>query len=171
MPNTNATVLNVDWNITSGASAAVLNDSLVFVTGGVYSEKRTYSYDLNTGELKRLADMKSKRNWHTTVALLNKIYVCGGRWDGKTCEVYDADLDVWNYIKPMNIDRYAHAAVVVSGKMYQIDGWNGTNILSSMESYDPATNQWGAKSAMNVGRRVIQLLLLKTQFMYVAVLI
>ena len=41
---------------------------------------------------------------------------------------------------------------MLGGHIYVIGGHDGGTPLSSMERYDPLTNEWAAQPSMNVGR-------------------
>ncbi len=48
--------------------------------------------------------------------------------------------------------RWGLAAGVLNGILYAVGGYNGTNIVATVEAYDPATNAWTAKASMPAGR-------------------
>jgi hypothetical protein len=74
------------------------------------------------------------------------------------------NLPPWEEVDSLNIARYRHSAVALDGKIYVLGGLSSTNVtLSSVEIYDPATDQWttGApmptatsRPAVSVGGRI-----------------
>lgn len=48
----------------------------------------------------------------------------------------------WEEVAPLNTARSSHSAVVLNGEIYVLGGFDGTNSLSTVEIYNPTTNQW-----------------------------
>ena len=115
---------------------------------------------------------------HIMVATLNdKIYVFGGfvrppafvAWQpiNRAFE-YDPATDTWKELAPMPTPRGAGQAVEVNGKIYVIGGARSNKpgdegapippgspdqiVVGTVEEYDPATNQWRARSPMPTAR-------------------
>ena len=55
---------------------------------------------------------------------------------------------VWSYRAPMSTVRYAHAAATLAGRIYVAGGIDDVGNLASMESYDPASDTWTARSPL-----------------------
>jgi N-acetylneuraminic acid mutarotase len=115
---------------------------------------------------------------HIMVATLNdKIYVFGGfvrpatfvAWQpiNRAWE-YDPATDNWKELAPMPTPRGAGQAVEVNGKIYVIGGARSNQpgdagapirpgsidqlVVGTVEEYDPAMNQWRARSPMPTAR-------------------
>ncbi|XP_076810071.1 kelch-like protein 26 [Clavelina lepadiformis] len=94
--------------------------------------------------------MKVPRRWFAAVALNDThIYAIGGQTPDKTetrqksVERYDVTTNKWDDVSEMNVERRAHAACVLQGKIYVIGGLGKHNLaLKSIECYDPATDKW-----------------------------
>ena len=115
-------------------------------------------YDPATDTWTQKADMPTPRGTSTCV-VDGKIYAIGGTafnnikkkkpWRLDTVEVYDPATDTWAKAKKMNHARSGAAISVVDGKIYVMGGTGWPQIpfhpgpfLSSMEVYNPKTNQW-----------------------------
>ena len=115
-------------------------------------------YDPVTDTWTQKADMPTIRSAGTCV-VDGKIYVIGGTafnnikkkkpWRLDTVEVYDPATDTWAKARKMNHARAGPAISVVDGKIYVMGGTGWPNIpnhpgpfLSSIEAYNPKTNQW-----------------------------
>lgn len=68
------------------------------------------------------------------------IYALGG-FNGRTrmanAERYFVDNNQWEEIPPMARQRSDAAACATNGKVYVCGGFNGQEVLSSVEVYDP----------------------------------
>ena len=115
-------------------------------------------YDPTTDTWTQKADMPTPRSTRTCV-VNGKIYAIGGTafnnvrqkkpWRLDTVEVYDPTTDTWAKAKKMNHARSGAAFSVVDGKIYALGGTGWPQLpnhpgpfLSSMEVYNPETNQW-----------------------------
>ncbi len=115
---------------------------------------------------------------HIMIATMNdKVYVFGGfvrpqafpGWQptNRAWE-YDPAADAWRELAPMPTPRGAGEAVMVGGKIYVIGGARSNKpgeegapiplgsvdqiVVGTVEEYDPATNQWRARSTMPTAR-------------------
>ncbi len=115
-------------------------------------------YDPTTDTWMQKADMPTPRNTGTCV-VDGKIYAIGGiafnnvkkkkPWRLDTVEVYDPATDTWAKGKKMNHARDGAAISVVDGKIYVMGGTGWPQLpnrpgpyLSSIEVFNPKTNQW-----------------------------
>ena len=115
-------------------------------------------YDPATDTWIQKTDMPTARSTRTCV-VNGKIYAIGGMapnnlrqnkpWRLDTVEVYDPATDTWAKVKKMNHARSGPAISVVDGKIYVMGGTGWPQIpfhpgpfLSSIEAYNPKTNQW-----------------------------
>ena len=115
-------------------------------------------YDPTTDTWIQKTDMPTARSTRTCV-VNGKIYAIGGMapnnlrqnkpWRLDTVEVYDPATDTWAKMKKMNHARSGPAISVVDGKIYVMGGTGWPQIpfhpgpfLSSIEAYNPKTNQW-----------------------------
>lgn len=62
----------------------------------------------------------------------------------------------WTTLAPMSEKRHLFQTEVVDGKIYALGGHNDTTETSSVEVYDPATNEWKTVSPMSTARREFQ---------------
>ena len=111
-------------------------------------------YDPVTDTWTQKADMPTSKKTMTCV-VDGKIYAVGG-WltthekpHLETVEVYDPATDTWAKAQSMNCARCSAAIGVVNGEIYAIGGLSSSPIqeqsdlyLSSVEVFNPKTNQW-----------------------------
>ena len=122
-------------------------------------------YDPATDTWTQKADMPTPRGTSTCV-VDGKIYAIGGTafnnvkkkkpWRLDTVEVYDPVTDTWTKSKKMNHVRSGAAISVVDGKIYVMGGTGWPQLpnhpgpyLSSVEVFNPKTNQWRAIREMS----------------------
>ena len=122
-------------------------------------------YDPMTDTWTQKADMPTPRETMTCV-VDGKIYAIGGAaatnfmenkpWRLATVEVYDPPTDTWEKVRDMNHARAYPAIGVVNGEIYAMGGTGWPMIqnqpgpyLSSVEVFNPKTNQWQEKAEMS----------------------
>ncbi|MCL7036923.1 hypothetical protein MKW94_018501 [Papaver nudicaule] len=52
----------------------------------------------------------------------------------------------------MNVRRGCHSLVAMNGKLYALGGYNGLNMVSSVEEFDPRNNSWVRGDKMTEAR-------------------
>ena len=160
--------------IRSGVSVSVV-DSKIYAIGGEEIKKivrhkgwinkvkqlsTVEMYDPVTDTWIPKADMPTPRKTGTCV-VDGKIYAIGGssitnkQWRLETVEVYDPATDTWAKARDMNHERYGAALSVVNGEIYAMGGTGWAQIqgdpdpyLSSVEAFNPKTNQWQERTEM-----------------------
>ena len=106
---------------------------------------------------------------HATGVIDQKIYVVGGSTTSmdisqgngitpvSTVYAFDPNTKIWTQKASLNIPRWGHSISVVESKIYVFGGsttgsttfTSGNNyMLSSVEAYDPDTNQWSFKTSI-----------------------
>lgn len=55
---------------------------------------------------------------------------------------YDPQTDVWTAVAPMSISRDAVGVCLLGDRLYAVGGYDGQVYLSTVEAYDPQTNEW-----------------------------
>ncbi len=109
------------------------------------------------------ADMPTPRWEHYTCVVDGKIYVIGGAGPVYealgTVEVYDPATGIWETKSPMPTARQGLSTSVVNGKIYAIGGgvssssaYSKIDTFSTVEEYDPETDNWTTKSPMPTAR-------------------
>ena len=92
--------------------------------------------------------MQNPRGWLAVVSCNKVVYAIGGRcgmdWSTitKSVEKFDPDDGKWVFVKEMNVERCAHAACVVDGKIYVVGGLGGKKIVKPVECYDSSLDTW-----------------------------
>ena len=118
------------------------------------------SLDLVTKRFTTLAPMITARECHATGVLDGKLFVMGGWNHGwlSSVECLDLETGQWSEVTPMIRSREAAGAAVLGGKIFVAGGypWAGGGqalvLATSVESFDPATQQWSAEVSMNIAR-------------------
>ena len=69
-------------------------------------------------------------------------------------ERYDPETNEWENVASMNEVRLSGSAVAYkpSGTIYAIGGFDGNNILASVDVYYPSRNEWSTGPRMNIPR-------------------
>ena len=101
------------------------------------------------------APMNERRWFVASATLMEKIYACGGGWQGESlhsAEIYDPVLDVWGFLPQMTEGRSNAACVAFNNKIYVIGGRDGNQIHTSVEIFNPATNEWSFGPPLQVPR-------------------
>ncbi|XP_067219965.1 kelch-like protein 6 isoform X2 [Chanodichthys erythropterus] len=76
------------------------------------------------------------------VTFRNEVYISGGKETLHDVWKYNASLNKWIQIEFLGTGRWRHKMAVVGGKVYVLGGFDGTQRLSSVETYDPFHNCW-----------------------------
>lgn len=88
------------------------------------------------------------RSYFALASMNGKLIAVGGDQSARlgenanSVECYDPFKNKWEFIAPMNIQRYAHSVVVHGDRLYAIGGACGCGTLDSIEYYDPAIDKW-----------------------------
>ena len=158
----------------SGVSVSVVDGKIYAIGGsktktiqvprGFSSESEELAtvemYDPVTDRWTQKADMPAPKKTMTCV-VKGKIYAIGG-WlttnekpHLETVVVYDPKTDTWAKAQSMNCARCSAAISVVNGEIYAIGGLGSSPIqdesdlyLSSVEVFNPKTNQWRERTEM-----------------------
>jgi len=101
--------------------------------------------------------MPSPRQGMATAVLNDKIYVMGGsqfEHDAlNVVQAYDTQQDTWQTnFAALNVARINASAVTFGGKFYVFGGRDHNQIISEVERYDPANNQWTIVSQLPTPR-------------------
>ena len=123
----------------------------MLITGGQYYSDILPSLIYSPGEgWRELPAIPVKTFFHCQVTKGDTTYIIGGNiYYGMTGDSYRSvnQGGEWEKIAPMQTPRGHHACVVWEDKIVVIGGyggpsWKESGLLSSVESYDPATNEW-----------------------------
>lgn len=130
-------------------------DGELYVLGGGDNSSATYYNHMfkMTRDLRwlQLASMRERRCFisNSCVELDGRLYVMGGhngaRQTGtrlRTVERYDPPTDTWLLAPSMRHGRSDSAAVAIKGKIFVCGGFNGREILASVEWFDPTSQIW-----------------------------
>jgi N-acetylneuraminic acid mutarotase len=102
------------------------------------------------------APMPTARGWLSTCAVNDTIYAVGGALDIgsnlNVLEVFDPATNTWDTTKaPMPTPRGCAAACAVDGIIY-VFGGGWYTVYSTVEAYNPATDEWTTKAPMPTAR-------------------
>ena len=150
----------------SGTVAATIGDSVYVMGGGFRQENGQFRF-LTTVEIYHpetdtwtTGPSLIKPHDYPAVAILgDTIYVLGGHHPNATeggpktdpgfdfCERLDIKKGEWEMIAPLPTARFALSAISHEGKILAMGGVafrpEGFNNFTTIETYDPTTNQWG----------------------------
>ena len=119
-----------------------LADGRTLIVGGFHSPSTVSTaeiYDHRSGAWSNAAPMALARDQHATSTLGDgRVLVAGGRADDSidSSEVYDPIRDVWSDAGSMAAKRARHTATsLLDGSVLVVGGLNGTQALTSAETY------------------------------------
>eukprot|EP00929_Paragymnodinium_shiwhaense_P056252 TRINITY_DN28159_c0_g1_i1.p1 TRINITY_DN28159_c0_g1~~TRINITY_DN28159_c0_g1_i1.p1 ORF type:complete len:326 (-),score=34.78 TRINITY_DN28159_c0_g1_i1:322-1299(-) len=134
-----------------GAAAAVAGDSL-FVCGGGNGYNMISSverYDPGRNSWHAVSSMRHQRLHCAAAALKTTVYVCGGSKGSETLASVEAlsaedasSTSSWQVAPPMLSARKRFGAVGFYGHVYVIGGKDATQVLQTVERFDPKTSLW-----------------------------
>jgi len=134
------------------------NCGIIYVIGGgngsVSYLNVNEAYDPATNTWTSKTIMPTARNWCTSSAVNNVIYVIGG-YNGSMLainEAYDPVTDTWVAKTGMSTPRDHHTSSVVNNVIYVIGGHDLSGPFATNEAYDPATDTWTTKTSMPTAR-------------------
>ncbi len=141
----------------SGATASVLQDGRVLITGGRSSDgppilisNTLEIFDPNSGNFSNAGTMSPPRQDHAAAVLSDgRVLLVGGSGDGtnalNTTDIYDPQAGSVSPGPAMSTPRAkATATTLLDGTVVVIGGSNGTSDLASAEFFDPAANNFNA---------------------------
>ncbi|XP_078699883.1 kelch-like protein 9 [Branchiostoma floridae x Branchiostoma belcheri] len=117
-------------------------------------------YSPLTDEWDYVARMPLERSHHAGTVCNGRLYVSGGMHDNDvqgTMYDFEPDENFWQFKLPMKNERFGHGMATVSGKIFSVGGCTcndqGDIIdVTSMECFDPETNQWNTMATMPQGQ-------------------
>ena len=90
------------------------------------------------------ADMPTGREYHSCATVNGNIYAVGGynntNFDLRTVEMFNPTFNVWSKKYGMFSNRETASAVSLNGKLYVIGGMHMSNVVNTVEEYDPAVD-------------------------------
>ena len=142
-----------------GPATAVLKSQIYLVGGysGLGPENITQIYNPSTNTWTSGVMFPSTVNQAGAAVVKGVLYVIGGSYTGsvtQTNEVFafSPKTNSWIQKASMHEQREGPGIAVENGIIYAIGGYNNANgFLSSMESYNPATDTWTEEAPMLVG--------------------
>ncbi len=144
-----------------GASAALLPDARILVTGGDPGTGPLATADFfgTDGTISAAPPMVNARSQHVSVALQDgRVLVAGGLTAGgsatNAAEIYDPVANSWTSVGAGMIEARsgATAALLQDGRVAIAGGQNGTVISSTIEIFDPAVGTFTSAGMMSSPR-------------------
>lgn len=144
--------------------ASVAVEGKIYVVGGINANwgtlKVVEAFDPETNTWSEEPPLPQPRHHLGLAAVNGKMYVIGGSsrdYPGinvvNIVYEYDPVSGAWSTKSPMPTPRYAHATVVLNGKIHVIGGATlPTQDLSTHEAYDPQLNSWETLAPLPVPR-------------------
>ncbi len=147
----------------------VLNDGRALLTSGFFpwDNPNAEAYDPDTDTWSLAGTMSQGRYHNAIVKLADGRVIAAGGWTGQgewataTVEIFDPATNTWSSAAPMHHARAEAPGILLpSGKVLVVGGRDTTKIppiLTSVESYDPATNTWTLEPPVKVQRTMHRL--------------
>uniref|UniRef100_F6VLL9 BTB domain-containing protein n=1 Tax=Ciona intestinalis TaxID=7719 RepID=F6VLL9_CIOIN len=147
------------------AAAVVIDDVLYHLAGRLQTDgKNTTTNIVHRMKLKekvlkweKVASMNVARLVFGAAVLNGVIFVFGGTDENNksvsTGESYVVPLNKWIQLKPMKVVRSGHCLVAHNGYLYSLGGHDGQQVISSVERYDPSSDEWKDVASMQTPRR------------------
>jgi N-acetylneuraminic acid mutarotase len=144
------------------AGAAVSLNDYIYLVGGTGGTDALLRYDPAADAWTALASLQQSREHTAAVVLDGEIVALAGRWAGvgqlNSVEIYNPVTDTWRSGPPMAVARGGFGAAVAPvgeyGRIVVTGGevlTGARETLTSVEIYDPATEQWTAGPDLPVG--------------------
>ncbi|XGW14744.1 hypothetical protein V3C99_000762, partial [Haemonchus contortus] len=109
--------------------------------------------DPRVGSWEKICPMSTPRERHGSAVIQSDLYAVGGsKKDSRSscsAERYDLRANKWISVADMSCSRVGLRLAAVNGKLWAIGGTGGWKTYSSIEVFDPKTNQWKGHSNMN----------------------
>jgi len=150
-----------------GLCTSVVNGE-IYAIGGTSGQnwnpvKTVEAYDPVTNKWTEKPDMPNAKHFADSCTVSGKIFVIGGMDNAftvlSTVEEYDPINNIWTKKADMPAKRFQLSTTVVHDRIYAIggrdDGGANPNPLSSVEEYNPSTNEWTTKEEMPTARFIV----------------
>ena len=126
------------------AFASIVINNHLYVFGGNEGSGpicTAEEYDLATGEMRKLKDMRFKRDQPSCSFVEGWIYVAGGGGEKgeslKSVERYHLSTGTWEPQQSLLIERRALSLITAKNQLFAIGGYDGEKFLASVEKYLP----------------------------------
>ncbi len=148
-----------------GLGGGVVNGVLYAVGGNNFGTfvETVEAYDPSTDAWTTKTSMPTPRGDFVGVGVVNGVlYAVGGMNNGftqlGTVEAYDPGTNAWSTKASMPTPRSGLAVGVVNGVLYAVGGYtspgnNPSDIVGTVQAYDPSTDTWTTKSSMPTPRK------------------
>src|SRR5882724_4297209 len=148
------------WQARSNASAVMLSDDRILITGGDGTGGPLQSAEIfaTDGTATFAAAMNVARSRHFAVTLPDgRVLAGGGVSSGggaiNSAELYDPNADSWTQINPMTSARANATAVLLpDGRVLIAGGDNSGSPSNTIEVYDPSTNTFNFAGVLSSPR-------------------
>jgi len=149
----------------TGASAALLQDGRILITGGQSADGPSASAELvnHDGSFSAAARMHIARSNHISVVLHDgRVLVAGGTTTGgrttSSAEIYDPVSNVWSAATSMVEPRSGQTASLLEDGRVLVAGGEtvgllGPSVSASLEIFDPTTNVFVIAGVLSTARK------------------
>jgi hypothetical protein len=165
-PGTNTWSVKTSMPTARSSLAVGVVNGILYAVGGTNSSgarlATVEAYDPSTDTWTAKASMPTGRYWLGAGVVDGILYTIGGIGGNPvsqlgTVEAYDPVVDSWISKTPMPTPRSTFSIGTVNGILYAVGGNNAaigfpTNLIGTLEAYNPATNSWSTKTPMPTAR-------------------
>ncbi|XP_078491173.1 kelch-like protein 12 [Ciona intestinalis] len=162
------------------AAAVVIDDILYHLAGDLQTDGKITATNIvlrmklikKNLKWEKVASMNVKRYVFGAAVINGVIFVFGGADENNTIvstgEYYVVPFNKWIQLKPMKVARSGHCMVAHNGQcihiskfcsinytdqLYSLGGWDGKQVISSVERYDPSLDEWKDVASMQTPRQ------------------
>ncbi|XP_063771772.1 kelch-like protein 6 isoform X2 [Pseudophryne corroboree] len=76
------------------------------------------------------------------ITFKNEVFISGGKETQHEVWKYNSSINKWIQIEYLNVGRWRHKMAALCGRVYAVGGFDGSQRIHSVESYDPFHNCW-----------------------------
>ena len=134
----------------AGHSAVVLQEHIYVIAGhdGNVCKNTVECYNPLTDEWSKVSNISKARRSAAAATAAEKIVLVGGFGDmtdtniEPSCEIFEPSTNQWTFVSSCGIPRAAHCAVSINDIVYLFGGEDAENLVSDVECFDIASNEW-----------------------------
>jgi hypothetical protein len=141
------TALTASHSSSDGGCETILGVTLCSESSTSFSEKEFYKEGIGPiGFSHDISYSSSGGGFYTSTQIDKTVEIIWTSLSATDGTVFNPPA--WEEVAPLNTPRSNHSAVVLNGEIYVVGGFDGNSNLSSVEIYNPTTDQWRSGTPM-----------------------